>query len=187
MRIGLETEVEKKINGKKLIIFDFDGVIANSPPKRYDLIKKVGLFVVGLRYFGMMKNITDPAIEKIMNRRFGNIEPISEVYDFIKLSNMRKSIYSINSHRIINLFLKKYNIKDKFELVFGIEDVKMPKPFPEGINKILRELDLSRKDALFIGDSWTDGISSLLARVDFINIKDFLKYCDNFLKDEKKD
>ena len=181
----IRNEIEEKLKGKKLIIFDFDGVIANSPPKRYDLIKKVGLFTVGLRYFGLVKNITDPAIEMIMNRHFSDIKPIPEIFNFINISNIRKSIYSLNSNKIINSFLKKYDIKDKFELIFGIEDVKMPKPFPEGINKTLEKLNLSKRNTIFIGDSWTDNISSFLAGVDFISIKDFLIYCENFLKKGK--
>ncbi len=43
-----------------------------------------------------------------------------------------------------------------FEIVLGIDDVKAPKPHPEGVLRALAELDSKKNSSIYIGDSSSD-------------------------------
>ena len=159
-----------KLKEKKLIIFDFDGVIVESTPRTGELIKEVGLFIVGLRYLGLLKKITDPAVRMIMSRKINNLKLIPETIDIVKSSSLKKTICSLNSHPVITTILEKHNLEDKFDMVVAIEDVRCPKPFPEGLNKIIDETGIAKEDTIFIGDTRTDRIASFFAGIEYLNI-----------------
>jgi HAD superfamily hydrolase (TIGR01509 family) len=162
----------KNIKLYKLIIFDFDGVIIANQPQR-EKIKQVGIPIVILRYFGFFKKITDSAINRIMESKFDEIMPISRTVEIIKSLPVKKAICSLNSHEIIDRLLEKYDLENQFDIVMGIEDVNNPKPFPEGINEIMKKMNIRKMDTVFIGDSWTDRLAALLAGIDYLNIKEF--------------
>ena len=168
-----------KLKEKKLIIFDFDGVIVESTPRTGELVKEIGLFIVGLRYLGFLKKLVDPVAKVIMYRKINDLKLISEVTNIIRTSSLKKAICSLNSHSVVTTILEKYNLENQFDITIGIEDVRCPKPFPEGLNKIISKMGIPKKDAVFIGDSRTDKIASFFAGIEYIDINYFLKLMKN--------
>jgi HAD superfamily hydrolase (TIGR01509 family) len=162
----------KNIKFYKLIIFDFDGVIVENQPRRGELIKHVGISITTLRYFGFFKKITDPVINRIMENKFDEIKPIYRTVEIIKSLSAKKAICSLNSHEIIDRLLEKYDLENQFDIILGIEDVKCPKPLPEGINKIIEKMNIQKTDTVFIGDLWTDRLAAFFSYIDYLDIKD---------------
>ena len=164
-------------NKKKLLIFDFDGVIAESIVGKRTVLKNAGLSTVIGRYFGIkkFKDKVDFAVFTLVDKTYNDIKPARNLIDKIKKSNLKKAICSLNSRKIIMRFLKENDIENEFEIVVGIEDTKYPKPLPQGIDMILKYVGVSNTEVLFIGDSWTDSLSGKLAGVKTCDISDFLQ------------
>lgn len=57
-------------------------------------------------------------------------------------------------------------LSDLFELIIALDDVKAPKPNPEGILKALDYFAVSPKEVLYVGDTVTDDETSDRAGVD---------------------
>jgi len=57
-----------------------------------------------------------------------------------------------------------------FDIVMGIEDVKAPKPSPEGLLYAIKKLNGNLKDTLYIGDSIIDAQTAEAAGVDFAGV-----------------
>ena len=57
-----------------------------------------------------------------------------------------------------------------FHLIVGGEDVKTPKPSPEGLLLTIRELHSTRAETLYIGDSTVDAETARAAGVDFAGV-----------------
>lgn len=63
--------------------------------------------------------------------------------------------------------LKLHGISELFDIIIGGEDVKVPKPSPEGLFLAIESLNAQVKDVLYIGDSLVDAKTALAANVDF--------------------
>ena len=163
----------------KLIVMDFDGVIAKNAAHRTSIIKKVGIIVVMQRYLGLKKasKIVNSGIYKIQQKKFDEMELETNILEIIQnLKGKKKAILSLNSNKIINDFLKKFQIDGEFDKIVGIEDVKYPKPLPNSLISLRKYFNEKREDTVFIGDSWTDQLCSILSGIDFLNIKEISKY-----------
>lgn len=57
-----------------------------------------------------------------------------------------------------------------YDLIVGFEDVKDPKPAPEGINFAVEKFNLDKSEVLYIGDSFIDAETALNAGVDFAGV-----------------
>lgn len=66
--------------------------------------------------------------------------------------------------------LKKENLHPYFEFVIGGEDVKNPKPNPEGLISAVTRFNLQKLQAVYIGDSIIDAMTAKNAEVDFIGV-----------------
>ncbi len=79
-----------------------------------------------------------------------------EALDHLVKMGVRLGIVT-NKHRQRTLeTLELLGISKYFEFIIGYDDVKKPKPDPEGINKCLAYFKVSRERVLFIGDTIYD-------------------------------
>lgn len=74
--------------------------------------------------------------------------------------------YRYRIHEMLNLHFPK----GFFDIVIGGEDVKQPKPHPQGIKKALRRLHRLKRETLYIGDSTVDAEAAQRANVDFVGV-----------------
>ncbi len=88
----------------------------------------------------------------------------------LKNRGAKLAIVSIKYRRRINDFLKQHFDDGFIDIVVGGEDVREHKPSPEGVNKILKELDCQSSDALYIGDNPIDSLTAQAAGVDFVGV-----------------
>jgi HAD superfamily hydrolase (TIGR01509 family) len=99
----------------------------------------------------------------------------------------RGILRAINTSRTTNmeLLLRKFSLANLFDLVVTARDVLNPKPHPESIEKILRAFGIRNEEALFVGDSETDGRTARSAGVKFIAYRNPAIAADIHIEDHR--
>ena len=72
-------------------------------------------------------------------------------------------------YRIMELLSKKLP-SNFLDIIVGGEDVKEPKPSPEGVLLTIKELGCNKEEVLYIGDSIVDAETAQSAQVDFAGV-----------------
>lgn len=89
--------------------------------------------------------------------------------------------------------LEQFNLDKYVELLIDCNDVKKYKPDPEGVNKALEYFNIDKKDALMVGDSKSDMLAGINAKIDVAAVDYSIKgkfYLDlpvNYVIKELKD
>ena len=82
-------------------------------------------------------------------------------------------------YRIMELLSKKLP-SNFLDIIVGGEDVKEPKPSPEGVLLAIKELGCNKEEVLYIGDSIVDAETAQSAQVDFAGVLHGLQPEKNF-------
>lgn len=80
---------------------------------------------------------------------------------------MKLGIVTTKEHYRIDEILRKFSAQGHVDSIIGIDDVKAPKPDPEGLLKALGSLGADKRDALYVGDCLVDAKAAQSAGVDF--------------------
>jgi len=190
----------KKTNWKiRCVIYDCDGVLFDSfeaNTRLYnDLCARVGrgpLRDEELRYvhthtvfealhfiFGQKDEMEKKALELLRLKQIDLREYVvylkMEPHLLQTLEKLKEKgiLRAINTNRTTSMkyIMEKYDLWQYFEMVVTALDVKDPKPHPESIEKILREFNLNKEEAIFIGDSDVDQQTAKSSGVKFIAYK----------------
>jgi phosphoglycolate phosphatase len=80
---------------------------------------------------------------------------------------------AINTNRTTSMkhVMELFHLWPFFEMVVTALDVKNPKPHPESIEKIIEKFNLSKEEAVFIGDSEVDQQTARSSGIKFIAYK----------------
>jgi HAD superfamily hydrolase (TIGR01509 family) len=92
---------------------------------------------------------TIEAIEKYASIRKEKIE----LMKFLKEKNIKIACYTNSIRKTAELMLEKTGILEYFDLVITNQDVKYPKPDPEGYNFCMKKLNISLDNTIIIEDS----------------------------------
>jgi len=147
----------------QIIIFDFDGTIMNLDCD-WERIKQ-------LRAKG---DLNEPEIEDIEYAGALRGTEVEGIGELIKSLKCKKAIFSMNSSRSIFVGLAVLELTGQFSMVVSRNDVEKYKPEPEGLEKILTALHISKKCALYVGDRKIDILTGKNAGVKTMLIKEFL-------------
>jgi HAD superfamily hydrolase (TIGR01509 family) len=205
----METE---KTNWKiRCVIYDCDGVLFDSleaNTKLYnDLCARVGrgsLREEELKYvhthtvfealhfiFGKENDLEKRALEILKQKQvdlkdyieYLKMEPhLVEVLEKLKEKGILRVI-NTNRTTSMKYIMERFNLSPYFEMVVTALDVKNPKPHPESIEKILREFNLNKEEAIFVGDSDVDQQTAESSGVRFIAYKNREIANDLFIDD----
>jgi phosphoglycolate phosphatase len=167
----------------KIIIFDFDGTLADTLKGILETINKM------LEHFGFAKvaesaiyplsgiplkeqlmlliNVDEQKAEemaKFYRDIYGKIAPntvklfsgVEETLHKLKEMEMLLAIASSKKYASLKLLLDSLQISDYFCCVLGADSVENAKPHPEILQRILSEYNISNSEALFVGDSIFD-------------------------------
>ena len=175
----------------KIVILDLDGVLIDSLPnmriswnmvkKKFNLKSSFNDYkkFIGLPFYDILKKLN-------IKDNYKNIR--SSYYKFSN-QNMHKLIVkkkTINNLKLLKkrFFLALFTSKDKtrtkkilpklkikFDIVIAQEDVKFGKPNKEGIILFLNKFKIKKKNAVFVGDSKFDYLSSKNAKVKYYHAK----------------
>jgi len=162
----------------KAIIFDFDGVIADSDRAEFEAYReafeKCG---VNLTYNEFLKSRGGTGMELIetilKNKKMSldrekiyrakqeiyetiipMIKPFAEIIGLIKrLENYKLAVASSSSSKNMEIMLRKFGVREKFDVVVGSEDIRRGKPDPEVFLLTAEKLKTQRRNCLVIEDS----------------------------------
>ena len=87
-----------------------------------------------------------------------------------KRRGYKLAIVTTKYHHRIEAILQKYQESGLFDVIVGGDEVKYPKPDPQGIFHVLGEWDLSKEEVLYVGDSLVDARTAQAAGVDFAGV-----------------
>ena len=185
---------------KKLIIFDADGTIWDSEKDVFlafnhtltnngnkEVTKEEFQKLAGLDVGEMFKRILSKDKETLANeyvkkyREYyideGHYADETTLFENVKetLENLKKqgfyiAIASGKPKRILDKMVECFHLNE-FELVLGTgESCFKPKPDPEVLNYIMNELNVSKKDAVMVGDTKADITAGKNAGMDTIAV-----------------
>ena len=168
----------------ELVIFDFDGTIVNDLCGENTMVKEFGVKNLIRLYFadrkGKTRNKALCKIREIVNGCSNDLTLRTDVIPFVnRLNGCKTAILSLNTHKTISNFLDKNGLFDKFDAIIGCEDVQRLKPYPNGLNLIINVFGTTKDKTLYVGNSWIDRLTGLLARVKTVSsiakAEEFLK------------
>ncbi|MDP4083303.1 MAG: HAD family hydrolase [Bacillota bacterium] len=165
----------------KAVIFDFDGTLADTLPvcfyafqavfKEFDNLEissekiksMFGPSETGIIRENLLNQNFDEAIEiyyeKYLEQPQGlvsNNEEIINLLKHLKREGYKVGIVTGKARRSLDISLDCLGMKDFFDVMISGDDVTQPKPHPEGINKVLAQLNIQNNEAVFLGDSDAD-------------------------------
>lgn len=168
----------------KAVVFDFDGVIADSEPL-HEVAEKM-IFrqldvepdgdITGLRFEDILRNISEKNgltldIERLIERKFQimidiakvGIEPIENSIELVNsLGGIKLAIVSNSRRNWVEFVLNKFGIYKKFNAIVTAEDVKRGKPGAEPYLLASKRLGINPEDCLAVEDS-SPGVKSAKA------------------------
>mgnify|MGYP002469793880 CR=1 FL=1 len=183
---------------KKVMIFDFDytlgdstnGIIASinfalekmnlKPAPEDRIVKTVGLsleeiyeVLTGRSDSGEMETFKQYFREKADEVMVNNTKlygGIKEVLEQVHSKGCKTAIVTTKYHYRIKQILAAHQMEHLIDSIIGVEDVKKPKPDPEGVWNIKEQFGVSLEDILYVGDSLVDAKTAQGAGVDFIAV-----------------
>jgi len=185
--------MEKFKYKKKLVLFDLDGVLFDTKKNMkysWDLTsKRFNLKVPFKNYFcfvgrpfkdllKLLKIRTNfSSIEKsfsnISKKNFHKIKiypDVKKVLSYLKKKNIMIGIVTSKDKFRTKKILRKFNIRIK--IIQCPEKGMKGKPYPDQINKILKNTKVGRNNCVYVGDAKVDQLSAKAAKIDFL----FAKY-----------
>lgn len=179
-------------------LFDFDYTLADSSRGIVmcfqDVLNRAGYTdiseetikrTIGLTLeeaFAEMTGVTDPETlsrwrkeyvsiaDKVMNDATVLFPEVAEVLVKLKERGAKTGIISTKYRYRIENFLLRHFDSLPVDIIIGGEDVKTPKPSPEGVIEAMKRLDVKPENVLYCGDSVVDATTALNAGVDFAAI-----------------
>ena len=177
---------------KKLIIFDFDGVLINSEKnmqltwdktiknfKEYDINFREYKDNIGLPFNKILENLS---IKKKDFKKITNYYKKNSLYYQKKIKlfkGVKPLIKKLKKKYKIALFTSKDNYRTKFltkkfdlkfDFIVAGNDVKKGKPHPEGLKKIMKKLNFKRNLIFYIGDTTYDYYCSKKVKIKHIHV-----------------
>ncbi|MDE6794420.1 MAG: HAD-IA family hydrolase [Muribaculaceae bacterium] len=179
-------------------LFDFDYTLADSSRGIVmcfqDVLKRAGYSdisddtikrTIGLTLeeaFAEMTGVTDSETlarwrkeyvsiaDKIMNDATVLFPEVAEVLATLRERGAKTGIISTKYRYRIENFLLRHFDSLPVDIIIGGEDVKTPKPSPEGVIEAMERLGVKPENVLYCGDSVVDASTAVNAGVDFAAI-----------------
>jgi HAD superfamily hydrolase (TIGR01509 family) len=189
-----------KLAGKRLLIFDFDGTLADTSPLHarafVETLTPLGVPVDYPRLAGLK---TRDAMEKAfrsVNRASQEVDvgalvaekqrrvrelieqelkPSPRIDAFLRWAQMRFRLAMVTSgsRGTIDLALRKLRYENWFDPLICAEDVERAKPEPEGFLKALELAQCEAPAALIFEDSESGFAAARAAGIEFIDVANF--------------
>jgi len=110
---------------------------------------------------------------------------VNETLSYLKEKNIKIAVLSCMIKKEIQTNLSLLNFKD-FEIIFSLEDYKYKRPAPNGLNMIIKKLNIKPEETMYIGDTINDIRMAKNANIISIAVKTGTQN-NNLLKKENPD
>lgn len=173
------------MNPIKHIIFDFDGTLANTLPVLLHASQQIFSKYDGRDItpddFRRMLGPTEPVIiaRNLRNRAQADeaveafikayeeahermAPPLPEIVQLLKemkAAGLGLALFTGKSRQTLTISLAKLNWPISFDYIVTGDDVREPKPSPEGLEQILKAMNWTREETIFVGDSNDDQLA----------------------------
>ena len=183
----------------KAVIFDMDGLLIDSEPLWQEaeiaIFREVGISLdrtlcletTGMRTDEMVaywhrrypwetpakKEIERTIIDSIINmvRDRGNPKAgVEQVMEFVKLQGLKPALASSSPYPIIEAVVDKFNLREKFDVIYSAEEEEFGKPHPGVYITTARKLQLLPEECLAIEDSVNGVLSAKAAKMKCIAV-----------------
>jgi len=181
---------------KKLVIFDMDGTLINSSLTIARAINSVrkNLSLPPMNEKNILEKVNDPDLnpakyfyeaetftknhEKWFAAYYSEhhkeeLELYTGMVEFLKELKKEGFLLAVatNAYRKSTLeSLNHLEVIDLFSDIACHDDVKRGKPHPDMLEKLLKNLNITVKDAIFIGDSERDELAAKALKMDYIMV-----------------
>jgi phosphoglycolate phosphatase len=213
-----------KLLRKKLFIFDVDGTVWDSEPDvflsfnntlrnnlDFEISKEQFQLLAGMPLEAMFETILPEEkryLSKELEKKYKQyyideghfadattlFSGVKSTLEFFKNKGFLMTIASSKPKRILDKMVKHFELIE-FDLILGTEESKFKhKPNPEIIYYILQELNVSKEDAVIVGDSKSDilagknaGISTIAVTYGFDRVENLIALEPDFILDRFDD
>ncbi len=193
----------------KCVIYDCDGVMFDSieantrlyndlcamvgrPPlaqEEFEYVHSHTVFESMVLLFGEDYNPKDKALELLkrvdLRNYIGYLKMEPHLLETLKKLKEKGLLRAINTNRTTSMryIMEHFNLWPYFEMVVTALDVRNPKPHPESIEKIIKQFQLKKREAVFVGDSKVDQQTAISSGIKFIVYKNREISGDAFIED----
>ncbi len=108
--------------------------------------------------------------DQVMTEFTQLFQGVPEQLEKWKQQDYKIGIVTTKYHYRIDEILKKYQAGHLVDLIIGGDDVKCPKPDPEGVLQVLGAWHMDKTEILYVGDSLVDAKTAKNAGVDFAGV-----------------
>lgn len=108
--------------------------------------------------------------DQVMTEFTQLFQGVPEQLEKWKQQDYKIGIVTTKYHYRIDEILKKYQARHLVDLIIGGDDVKRPKPDPEGVFQVLGAWRMDKTEILYVGDSLVDAKTAKNAGVDFAGV-----------------
>ena len=129
------------------------------------------------------KNLFRQKADEVMSKNTVLYDDTVSTLQKLKQNGLNTGIVTTKYRFRIVDSLNMNGISDLVDVIVGGEDVKSPKPSPEGLLLVIDSLNVQPNNVLYVGDTLIDAKTALAANVDFAavttgttNENDFLQY-----------
>lgn len=105
--------------------------------------------------------------DEVMSKNTVLFEDTVSTLQKLKRDGINTGIVTTKYHFRIDETLNFHGVSGLVDVIVGGEDVKVPKPSPEGLLLAVDSLNAELNEVLYIGDSVIDAKTALAANVDF--------------------
>lgn len=119
---------------------------------------------------------------------------VKETLDVLKENGKKLAIVTAKMRSGVELGLQLTKIKQYFDAIVTIDDVKNPKPHPEPVLKAMSELDVEKDESIMVGDNYHDIESGKNAGIKTVGVawsvkgEDYLRqFKPTYMIDDMKD
>ena len=190
----------ERLAGKRLLIFDFDGTVADTSPLHALAFAKVlatrGVAVhypsiAGMKTLDAMRRclaaqgrfVPEPELESMAQEKqaevrrliAGGLAPLPGVDEFMNWARegYRLAMVTSGSRQTVELSLAKLGYSRLFDPIICADDVARSKPAPDGFLKCLALSEVPAAEALIFEDSEAGFAAARAAGVDFEDARRF--------------
>lgn len=90
-----------------------------------------------------------------------------EIVDKLRSDGFLTAILTNNGRSSVNQIMTQIPLAEHFNIIQTRHESPKPKPYPDGILKIINDLGVSLEEAVYIGDALIDGAAASRAGIEF--------------------